>query len=63
MVLDSPAFSGLLMELEGNTVGLLRVILHQKERSFPGGEGGSHCGCYFSCGIRHSAAEGNRLIL
>lgn len=26
------------MEVEGNTVGLVRVILHQKERSFPGGE-------------------------
>lgn len=26
------------MELEGNNVGLVRVILHQKERSFPGVE-------------------------
>lgn len=26
------------MELEGNTVGLVTVILHQRERSFPGGE-------------------------
>lgn len=26
------------MKVEGNTVGLVRVILHQKERSFPDGE-------------------------
>lgn len=37
-VLDSPEFSELLMELEGRTVGLVRVILHGKERGFPGGE-------------------------
>lgn len=37
-VLDSQALSGLLMELEGNAVAFVRVILHQKERSFPCGE-------------------------